>query len=489
MRWNGPLNKIADYRYEIPSSYRGEKNKLNMRTSAVIYADDDMIPAIRTDNAPEQTANVTTLPGIVGKALAMPDIHWGYGFPIGGVAATDSEEGVISPGGVGFDINCGVRLVRTNLQVNELDDKKLKTLIDEMFSNVPSGLGSKAKVRLNQSELNEVLVSGARWGIENGYGWEEDLKFLEENGCLDYADIMTVSEKARQRGAPQLGSLGAGNHFLEIQQVDEIFESKTAEVFGITKKGQIVVMIHTGSRGCGHQICTDHLRVLEGAVRKYNIWLPDRQLACAPVKSREGENYLKAMACAANFAWCNRQMIVHWVRESFERVLGQQAEDLGMNIVYDVCHNIAKLEEHKIDGKKRKVYVHRKGATRAFGPDSQEIPLKYRDVGQPVLIPGDMGTESYLLRGTKDAEETFGSTCHGAGRVLSRHQALKRYRGEEIVKRLGKKGIYVHPASWKVAAEEAPDAYKDIRKVVEVTDGAGISKKIVKFIPLGVVKG
>jgi tRNA-splicing ligase RtcB len=489
MSWNGPLNKIDEYRYEIPSSYRGERNNIKMQTSAVIYADEKMINHIRSDNAPEQAANVTTLPGIVGKSLAMPDIHWGYGFPIGGVAATDVDEGVISPGGVGFDINCGVRLVRTNLHIDDLNDDKIKNLVDEMFKNVPSGLGSKAKIRFSKKELDDVLKLGAKSPIEKGYGWEEDIKFLEENGCLDYADTAHVSEKAIQRGMSQVGSLGAGNHFLEIQKVTDIYDTNAAKVYGIKEKGQITVMIHTGSRGFGHQVCTDHLRVLEQAVRKYNIWLPDRQLACAPVNSQEGQSYLKAMACAANFAWANRQLIVHWVRESFERVLNDTAENMDMKIVYDVCHNIGKLEEHEIEGKKRMVYVHRKGATRAFGPGKTEIPSKYRDIGQPVLIPGDMGTESYLLRGTKEAEETFGSTCHGAGRVLSRHQALRKWRGENVVRELKNRGIYVHPASFKVAAEEAPGAYKDIRNVVNVADGAGISKKVVKLVPLGVVKG
>ena len=489
MSWNGPLNKIDDFRYEIPSSYKGKNNNLKMKTSAVIYADENMIPSIRADDAPEQTANSAVLPGIVGKALAMPDIHWGYGFPIGGVVATDAEKGVISPGGVGFDINCGVRLVRTNLHIEDLSESKIRELVDEMFRNIPSGLGSKAKIRLSIKELDDVLKLGACSPVEKGYGWEEDVDFLEENGCLKDADISKVSEKAKQRGMSQVGSLGAGNHFIEIQKVTKIYDSDAAKVFGVKDERQIMVMIHTGSRGFGHQVCTDHLRVLEQAVRKYNIWLPDRQLACAPINSNEGQSYLKAMACAANFAWANRQLIVHWVRESFERVLNNSAENMDMGIVYDVCHNIAKLEEHEIDGKKRKVYVHRKGATRAFGPDKPEIPLKYRSVGQPVLIPGDMGTESYLLHGTKEAEETFGSTCHGAGRVMSRHQALKRWRGEEVVRELKNRGIYVHPASFKVAAEEAPGAYKDIRSVVEVTHGAGISKKIVRLSPLGVVKG
>jgi len=489
MHWNGPLRKIDDFRYEIPSSYKGEENNLRMQTSAVIYADEKMVSSIKNDNALEQTANMTMLPGIVGKAMAMPDIHWGYGFPIGGVAATDAENGVISPGGVGFDINCGVRLVRTNLHIDDLDEGKIHGLVDEMFKNVPSGLGSKAKVRLSIKELEDVLKLGARWGIENNYGWEEDLEFLEENGRLEYADLSVISQRAKQRGASQLGSLGAGNHFLEIQKVEEIFDSNIAKTYGIKNKGQIVVMIHTGSRGFGHQVCTDHLRVLEQAVKKYNIWLPDKQLACAPVNSREGKNYIKAMACAANFAWCNRQMIVHWVRESFERIMNTSAEDLGMHIVYDVCHNIAKLEEHEVNGKKKKVYVHRKGATRSFGPGRKEVPLKYRDVGQPVLIPGDMGTESYLLHGTDKAEETFGSTCHGAGRVLSRTRARKNWRGEDIVRQLKNKGIYVHPASFKVVAEEAPNSYKDVRNVVDVVHGAGISRKVVKFVPLGVVKG
>jgi tRNA-splicing ligase RtcB len=489
MVWNGPLTKIDDFRYEIPLSYKGEKSNLKMKTSAVIYANERMISSIRKDNAPEQAANVTVLPGIVGKSLAMPDIHWGYGFPIGGVAATDVEEGVISPGGVGFDINCGVRLVRTNLHVNDLDEKKIRDIVDEMFRNVPSGLGSKAKVRLSRKELDEVLELGAKWAVENGYGWDIDVEFLEENGCLEEADITKVSEKAKQRGAPQLGSLGAGNHFLEIQKVDKIYDREAARVYGINKEGQIMVMIHTGSRGFGHQVCTDHLKVLEQAVRKYNIWLPDRQLACAPVHSKEGWDYFKAMACAANFAWCNRQMIVHWVRESFEKVFNEKSEDLDMKIIYDVSHNVAKIEEHVVDGEKRKVCVHRKGATRSFGPDKKEIPMSYREVGQPVLIPGDMGTESYLLRGTKEAEEAFSSTCHGAGRVMSRHQALKVWRGEGVLQSLKKKGIYAHPASWKVMAEEAPDAYKDVGEVVDVTHGARLSLKVAKLLPLGVVKG
>ena len=476
MTWKGPLKKINDYRYEIPPDYKGENNNLNMKTSAIIYVDESMISLLRDDNAPEQAANVAMLPGIIGKSMAMPDIHWGYGFPIGGVAAFNIEEGIISPGGVGYDINCGVRLIRTNLNAKDCDKNSIKNLVDEMFKNVPSGLGSKAKVKFSRKELEEIMKIGVKYPVEKGYGWNEDPNFLEENGCLDYADPASVSDKAVNRGLSQVGSLGAGNHFLEIQKVEEIYDNQAAKVYGITNLDQICVMIHTGSRGFGHQICTDHLRVLENAVKKYNIWLPDRQLACAPINSNEGQNYLNAMACAANFAWANRQLIVHWVRESFEHIFKNSAENMGMHIVYDVCHNIAKIEEHEINGKKIKVCVHRKGATRAFGPGRTEIPLKYRDTGQPVLIPGDMGTESYLLCGTKESRETF-------------HRALKNWRGEQIVKELGFRGNYIHPASIKVAAEEAPGAYKNIQKVVDVVNGAGISRKVVKFRPLGVVKG
>ena len=487
--WNGPLVKIDDYRYEIPQSYRGKNGSLSMRTSGRVYVSEHMLTQVRKDDALEQVANVATLPGIVGKSLAMPDIHWGYGFPIGGVAATDSDDGVVSPGGVGFDINCGVRLVRTNLSVKDVDGDKVKQLVDQLFQNVPSGLGSKGKVRVSIKEINEVLEGGARWAVENGYGWQDDLEVVEENGCLEHADSSVVSDRAKQRGLSQIGSLGAGNHFLEIQKVAEVYDEEAAKAFGL-KRDQIVVMIHTGSRGCGHQICTDHLKVLEQAVRKYNIKLPDRQLACAPVKSREAVNYFNAMAAAANFAWCNRQMIVHWVRESFHQVFGTPAEELGMHIVYDVCHNIAKLEEHVIDGKKRKVYVHRKGATRAFGSGRSEIPQKYRKVGQPVLIPGDMGTASYVLKGTDQAmKETFGSTCHGAGRVMSRHEAVRKWRGETVFTMLKQRGIYAHPASWKVMAEESPNAYKNVDDVVTVTHNAGISLKVAKLLPLGVVKG
>lgn len=491
--WSGPLNRINDYKFEIPQSYRADMN-----TAGIIYISDALVNELRKDMAPEQVANVATLPGIIGNSMAMPDIHWGYGFPIGGVAAMDGEDGVISPGGVGYDINCGVRLLRTELMYDDIKDKT-KNLVDAMFNNVPSGLGSKGKVHINQNQLDDVLLNGAHWSVENGYGWEEDLKFLEETGRMAGADPSQVSHRAKQRGMPQLGSLGAGNHFLELQIVDEIFDIEAAKVMGITREKQIVVMIHTGSRGCGYQICDDQIRELskffekDGSKfnsRQFNINLPDRQLVCAPVNSRAGEDYFKAMKCAANYAWANRQMIVHWVRQSFEQVLNKSADELGMKIVYDVAHNIAKEEEHLIGGKHKKVFVHRKGATRAFGPGRSEVTDKYRSIGQPVLIPGDMGTSSYVLVGTESAmKESYGSTCHGAGRVMSRSAATKRFWGDKIIDELSRRGIYVRAASKKVVAEEAPDAYKNVESVVETAHGAGISKKVARMRPLGVVKG
>jgi tRNA-splicing ligase RtcB len=482
--WTGPLKKLDDYRYEIPMSY-----KKGMRTTGVIFADEKMIEMVKKDNAPEQVANVAFIPGILGSSLAMPDIHWGYGFPIGGVAATDFDDGVLSPGGVGFDINCGVRLVRTNLSEKDVKGK-VNQLIDSMFENVPSGLGSKGKVRLDQNQLNDVLETGSEWAIQNGYGWDSDIVHTEENGRMKNADNSFVSHDAKKRGAPQLGSLGAGNHFLEIQRVEEIFDPVAAKAYGIGHVGQIMVMIHTGSRGAGHQIATEYIRDMETAVKKYNIDLPDRQLACAPAHSPEGEAYFKAMACGANFAWANRQLILHWVRESFEKTLGRSAEEMDMKLVYDVCHNIAKLEEHQVDGQRKKVFVHRKGATRAFGPDHSDVPQDYRDVGQPVIIPGDMGTASYVLAGTgKAMTETWGSTCHGAGRTMSRQQAMRQFTSAQIKEDMRRDGIYVRAASKEVLTEEAPHAYKRIDDVVKVVDGAGISKLVARLKPMGVMKG
>ncbi|MCJ2556876.1 MAG: RtcB family protein [Candidatus Thermoplasmatota archaeon] len=483
-RWNGPLKQIDEFRYEIPSSY-----KHGMRTSGLIYADEKMMKNVIRDNALEQVANVATLPGILKKSMAMPDIHWGYGFPIGGVAGMDPDEGVISPGGVGYDINCGVRMLTTNLTVKDVSPK-LKELIDTMFTNVPSGLGSKGKVRVDSRTLTQVLEEGARWAVENGYGWQEDLEHLEEGGGMEGADSEKVSQKAIDRGKSQLGSLGAGNHFLEIQKVDQIRNEEAAKRMGVNELDQIIVMIHTGSRGCGHQIASDYIRKMEVAYRKYGIDLPDRQLACAPIDSPEGRDYFSAMACGANFAWTNRQMILHWVRQSFEQVFGQKAEDMGLRVIYDVAHNIAKFEEHDVDGRRMKVCVHRKGATRAFGPDRPEVTSDYREFGQPVLIPGDMGTHSFLLLGTDEAmAQTFGSTCHGAGRVMSRRQATRMFRADEVRSQLQRKGIYVHAASMKGIVEEAPDAYKDILDVVKVANGAGISSVVARMSPMGVVKG
>ena len=483
--WNGPLKKKDAFRWEIPESYKPEMN-----VPGIIFASSHMIEQIKKDNAPEQVANVATLPGIVKASMAMPDIHWGYGFPIGGVAAFDSEEGIISPGGVGYDINCGVRLLRTDLRYEDVK-QKLRELIDTIFLNVPSGVGEKGKLRLSMQQLNEVLDRGVKWAVENGYGWNEDMERIEEGGSIKFANHEKVSDKAKKRGAPQLGTLGAGNHFLEVQKVDKIYIPEIAKRFGIVEEGQVMVMIHTGSRGLGHQVATDYIRVMEQASRKYGINLVDRQLACAPVKSREAEEYFAAMSAAANFGFTNRQLIMHWVRESFGKVFGEDPENLGMHLIYGVAHNIAKLEEHTVDGKRMKVYVHRKGATRAFAAGREELSQMYRDVGQPVLIPGDMGTASYVLVGTQKAmEETFGSTCHGAGRVMSRHQALRRFKGDEVKRELwNKKGIYVRSASNRVAAEEAPDAYKNVDDVVKAVEGAGISRIVARLVPLGVVKG
>ncbi len=484
MGWHGDLIKIDNYRYKIPKTY-----KAGMRTDGIIYASEKMLPKIKDDNAPEQIANVATLQGIVGCAMAMPDIHWGYGFPIGGVAAFDIQKGIISPGGVGYDINCGVRLLRTDLTDRDIENK-IEKLVKSLFANVPSGVGSKGKIRIGDREVKEVLQNGAQWALKKGYGWNEDIEKIEERGALKGANPNKVSRRALERGRPQLGTLGAGNHFLEIQAVEDIYDREAAKVLGIEDVGQITVMIHTGSRGLGYQVCDDNVRVLGKVTRKYGINIPDRQLACAPIESAEGKSYFEQMACAANYAWANRQCIMHWVREAFEKVLGKKAEDLGMSLIYDVAHNIAKFEEHEISNEIKKVCVHRKGATRAFSADHKDIPEHYKKLGQPVLIPGDMGTHSYLLLGTKQAmQETFGSTCHGAGRLLSRTKAEQRTRGRRIDKELADRGIFVLSASEKVLRQEVPEAYKDIDVVVDAVHNAGISKKVVRMRPLGVVKG
>ncbi len=476
------LKKVRDCVWEVPGDYKKE-----MRVPGRIFLDDEAVKTLEK-GAIDQVANVACLPGIQKFSIGLPDIHFGYGFSIGGVGAFSSRTGVISPGGVGFDINCGVRLIRTNLTHQEVKPK-IKELVDLMFKNVPSGLGSKGKIRLRDGQIDDVLNNGAKWAVENGYGWEKDLKYLEENGCMDVADSSRVSDKAKKRGIPQLGSLGSGNHFLEVQRVDEIFHEDAAKSFGL-EKDKVTVLIHSGSRGCGHQVCTDFLRSMDKAAKRYKINLPDRQLACAPVNSEEAQNYFAAMAAAANYAWTNRQMIVHWVRESFEQIFHKDAEDMDMGTVYDVAHNIAKKETHQVKGKDTQLYVHRKGATRAFGPGRDELPVDYRKIGQPVLLPGTMGTSSYILHGTDVAmEETFGSTAHGAGRQMSRAGAKRVYRGEDVLKVLNQRGIYLRANSMPVVAEEAPGAYKDVDQVVRTVHKAGISRLVGRVVPMGVAKG
>ncbi len=482
--WGGKVNRIDDYRWEIPKNY-----KSGMRVGGLIYASESMLAHIWEEHVFEQVANVAFLPGIVGRSLAMPDIHWGYGFPIGGVAATRVKDGVVSPGGVGFDINCGVRLLRTNLTVGEVKPK-IESLINELYINIPSGLGSEGKIRVKEKELNQVLSHGSRWALEKGFGSAEDIEVTEELGRMKQAAPDKVSSKAKKRGIPQLGTLGSGNHFLEIEVVSEIYDPESAKVMGISEVGQVLVLIHTGSRGLGHEVCGDYVRRLGEAVKRYGIDLPDRQLACAPISSLEGQDYLAAMACAANYAWTNRQCIAHWTRESFAKVLGKSQREIGLEQIYDVSHNIAKIEEHVADGKRETLCVHRKGATRAFPTGHKDVPDKYRDIGQPVLIPGDMGRGSYIALGTERAmAESFGSTCHGAGRVQSRAAAKRSLRGAEVARQLASRGIAVKTGNLSSLAEEASQAYKDVNQVVEVTDKAGISHKVVRAIPIGVIKG
>ncbi|MBM3167486.1 MAG: RtcB family protein, partial [Chloroflexi bacterium] len=483
-KWQGKLNKIDNYRWEIPKTY-----KSGMRVPGLVYADEAMLAVIKEEQSLEQVANVAFLPGIVGRSMAMPDIHWGYGFPIGGVAATRVSDGVISPGGVGYDINCGVRLLRTNLNENEVKPK-IRELINHLFNNVPSGLGSEGKIRVSDKEMDEVLLNGAHWAVKRGFGSPDDLDATEETGRMAGANPDKVSAKAKKRGAPQSGTLGSGNHFLEVQIVREIYNETAARAMGVERIGQVLLLIHTGSRGLGHQVCDDYLRIMEQAVQRYNIQLPDRQLACAPVESNEGRDYLAAMACAANYAWANRQCITHWARESFAKVFGKSLVELGMQQIYDVAHNIAKLEEHEVEGKLVKLCIHRKGATRAFPTGHKDVPNRYKDIGQPVLIPGDMGRRSFVAVGTKKAmAETFGSTCHGAGRVQSRSAAKRDLRGSDVANELLARGILVKAGSMASLAEEASQAYKDVSEVVEVTHQAGISLKVAMASPIGVIKG
>jgi len=478
------LRRLDDYRWEIPVDY-----KAGMRVPGLVYMSEAMVEAARQDEALEQVANVAFLPGIVGRSLAMPDIHSGYGFPIGGVAATRVSDGVISPGGVGYDINCGVRLLRSDLLETEVVTHMIP-LIDHLFRNVPSGVGSEGRLRPPKGEIPRLLVEGARWAVRHGFGTVDDLEATEDGGCIQGADPSAVSERALTRGLPQAGSLGSGNHFLEIQAVREIFDEKAAAAMGIDRVGQVLILIHTGSRGLGHQVCTDHLKVMERAVFKYGIVLPDRQLACAPVESPEGRQYLAAMRCAANYAWCNRQHITHWVRESFAEVFGVPSDRLGLRQVYDIAHNIAKIETHKVDGRDIPLCVHRKGATRAFPPGHPALSPRFRAIGQPVLIPGDMGRYSYIAVGTERAmQDTFGSTCHGAGRLLSRTAARKAARGYEVAEALRRRAITVRTDDVPALAEEASGAYKDVADVVDVVVGAGICRRVARAEPLGVIKG
>lgn len=471
------LKRINDYTWEIPK--HGE-----MRVSTIIYISSKLLESVKRDLTLKQARNVACLKGIQRTAYVMPDAHQGYGFPIGAVAAFDLDEGIISPGGVGYDINCGVRLLRTDYSERDIHDRRGQ-LLAEIFKEVPAGVGKGGITRLSRNALEEVCIKGAEWAVANGYGTKEDLERTEENGRMKGADPNFLSRRAVERGIPQLGTLGAGNHFLEIQKVSEIYDKNVARVFGIQAKDQILVMIHCGSRGLGHQVASDYIRSMEN---KFGTGgLPDRELINAPIRSPLGQQYYKSMGSAVNFAFANRQMIAHWVRNVFAKITGSSE---GMDQVYDVCHNVAKFEKHLINGEKKEVCVHRKGATRSFGPGREEIPEVYRSVGQPVIIPGSMGTASYILVGTTEAERlSFGSTAHGAGRVMSRHEALRRFRGEEIKQELESKGIELKSTSWKGIAEEAPQAYKNVDEVVKVSDSVGIGKLVARVVPVGVMKG
>lgn len=479
-----PLERVDTYRWRIPRRYNSE-----MLVPGMVYADDELIEQISGDNSLQQVANVATLPGIVGYSLAMPDIHWGYGFPVGGVAATDAEEGVISPGGIGFDINCGVRLLATDLMQDQIKGK-VDRLADELFSHLPSGVGTDGMRKLTQSEMRAVMLHGAAWAVEEGYGFPEDLEVTEENGCLAGANPDAVSQKAIQRGISQLGSLGSGNHFCEIQVVDHIYDKEAANALGIGQKGQVVATIHCGSRGFGHQVAEDFIKLAESKQKDYGFRLVDRQLACLPLKSADGQAYLAAMACGANFAWANRQLLMHGVRQAFATVFGRKARAKDLPLVYDVCHNIAKMEEYETDEQMRRVCVHRKGATRAFPAGHPAVPEKYRAVGQPVLIPGDMGRYSFVLVGAPGSmEQSFGTTCHGAGRRLSRTAAKKSISSKELIAQLDARGITVRVHSKNLLSEEAPQAYKDAQQVVNVVHNAGLAKLVARLRPIIVIKG
>ena len=482
--YHGPLEQVGTCCYRIPKSY-----KQGMRVDGLIFASEHLIEQVKKDQAAEQVANVAFLPGIQLASLAMPDIHWGYGFPIGGVCATDPDEGgVISPGGVGYDINCGVRLMRTNLTFSEVKPR-LRTLVEDLFRKVPTGVGKSGRYEFRGKELDQLLAQGAGYLLSRGLASQSDIDFTEAHGRLDGADPGRVSDRAKTRGAEQCGTLGSGNHFLEVQVVDAIFDEEAAQVMGL-EKDQVCVMIHSGSRGLGYQVCDDALADLRKAPEKYGIELPDRQLACAPVNSPEGQRYIAAMRAAANYAWCNRQLLMQQAREVFADVFGQTWQSMHMNLVYDVCHNIAKFEEHTVGPKLKKVWVHRKGATRAFPPNHPEVPRIYQKVGQPVIIPGDMGRASWVLVGQPGSmEKTFGTTCHGAGRAMSRTAAVRAAAGRRIDRELEARGVIARAQSHKGLAEEQPSAYKNVDDVVEVVHLAGLSRKVARLRPIGVIKG
>lgn len=469
------VKKVSEYEWKIEKEGK-------MKVPAIVYASEKLLADMQKDITLQQIKNVAMLQGILKHAIALSDAHQGYGFPIGGVAAFDMQEGIISPGGVGYDINCSVRLLKTDLTIDDFL-KKRSEILNDVFINVPSGVGRAGKTRLTREAIRDVLEQGAKWAVNNGYGIADDYKKTEEEGCMKTAKASEVSNRAIERGMPQLGSLGAGNHFLEIQQVEQIYDENSAKAFGITEKGQVTIMIHCGSRGLGHQVASDYIKLMEDKYGFAN--LPDRELINAPILSDLGQKYYAAMSAAANFAFCNKQMITHWVRETFNKIL-----PCKIDVVYDVCHNIAKIEKHNIDGEEKEVCIHRKGATRSFGPGRSEIPEVYRDIGQPIIIPGSMGTASYLLVGTKKAEQiSFGSTAHGAGRVSSRSAALRNFRGEDVKNDLAKQNIEIKAASWKAIAEEAPAVYKDIDEVVRVSHEVGIGNLVAKLKPLAVMKG
>jgi tRNA-splicing ligase RtcB len=475
------LNKISDILWEIPKSFRND-----MQVPARIYASETMLEGIGQDRSLNQLVNVAALPGIQKAALVMPDVHEGYGFPIGGVAATKFPDGAISPGGIGYDINCGVRLLKSDKSVKDIYDY-IEPLSKEVFKQVPSGVGKSGFLTLGFKELDKVLDEGVSWAVEEGYAYESDLEYIESNGTIPSSDPDAVSNHAKERGSDQLGTMGAGNHFVEIDKVAEIFDEETANAYGLFQN-QIVILIHTGSRGLGHQVATDYIKIMLRAMPGYGINLPDRELACVPFSSKEGKEYFGAMGAAANFAFTNRQLITWEVRQAWKNILGKNGGEL--NIMYDVAHNIAKVEEYSIDGERTKLIVHRKGATRAFAPGNEELPERYRASGQPVLIPGSMGTASYVLAGTqKSMDESFGSTCHGAGRQMSRHAARKKVQGDKLKLDLLEKGIFVQAGSIRGIAEEAPVAYKDVHSVVDVVYRAGIAKKVAELKPLAVIKG